>query len=33
MVVRIGRGEVICILIIGLALFYPIFAAHLQDDI
>ena len=31
-VVRIGPGEVICILIIGLALFHPIFAAHLQDD-
>ena len=30
-VVRIGR-EVICILILGLALIYPIFAAHLQDD-
>ena len=27
-----GPGEVICILIIGLALFFPIFAAHLQDD-
>ena len=30
-VVRIG-GEVICILIFGLALFFPVFAAHLQDD-
>ncbi len=30
-VVRIGR-EAICILIFGLALFFPIFAAHLQDD-
>ena len=30
-VVQIGR-EVICILIFPLALFYPIFAAHLQDD-
>jgi uncharacterized membrane protein len=32
LVVRIRTGEVICILIFGLALFYPIFAAHLQDD-
>ena len=30
-VVQIGR-EVICILIFGLALFFPIYAAHLQDD-
>ena len=31
-VVRIRPGEVICILIFLLALFHPIFAAHLQDD-
>ena len=30
-VVRIG-GETICILIFGLALYFPIYAAHLQDD-
>jgi hypothetical protein len=32
-VVRIGcEAKYICILIFGLALFFPIFAAHLQDD-
>ena len=31
-VVRIRPGEVICILIFLLALFHPIYAAHLQDD-
>ena len=30
-IVQIGR-EVICILVFGLALFFPIYAAHLQDD-
>ena len=34
LVVQIGRrrDEVICLLIFCLALFFPIFAAHLQDD-